>query len=157
MKDGAGSAEKETIISSDIKELIVETSSGKNTIAMPAEKGFYILNLKKDTVVGSQLQLGTDLNSNKVMTQEELKVKIDSLIAMTAGANINFKRNFLIKPGQLLKVSDNSDAGVYGPYKKIPATLDAGKDGKDPEIYKFYTNAEIRDLIKNLKELSIYK
>jgi hypothetical protein len=46
------------------------------------------------------------------------------------------------------------DAKVFGPFTKIPATLDADKNGNAPEIYKFYTNTEMRQLINNFKKMT---
>ena len=153
MTKGTGYAEKEVIINEKGPTAwAVETGAGKQTINLPEEKGYYILNLKTDTIVGSLQLIGKDLSNRKVMTQEELKLKIDSLVNLTLGKNVNFSTNFLVIPNQLLKVSLNTDARVFGPFKKIPAQLDAAADNKDPEIYKFYTNTELRELIKTLKE-----
>jgi len=88
------------------------------------------------------------------MTQEELRSKIDSLTKLTKGANISAGHNYMLLPNQLTKISDNSEAKVFGPFTKIPGTLEADKNGKAPEIYKFYTNAEMRDLIANLKKMT---
>ena len=57
-------------------------------------------------------------------------------------------------PNQLVKISDNTDAKVFGPFTKIPGTIEADKDGKAPEIYKFYTNTELRELIEKLKTMT---
>ena len=155
MTKGSGYAEKEI----DIREqeaitLSVETEKGKQDVSVPAEGGYYILNLKPDTIAGSVQLMGKDITNTKVMTQEELRAKIDSLSAMTEGKNINFKTNFMVLPNQLLKVSSNKNAHVFGPFRKIPAELEVGEDNKEPEIYKFYTNMEIRELIGRLKKLT---
>ena len=153
MTKGTGYAEKEVAINEKGPATwAVETGDGKQTINLPDDKGYYILNLKTDTIVGSLQLIGKDLSNSKVMTQEELKLKIDSLVNLTLGKNVNFKTNFLVVPNQVLKVSANTDARVFGPFKKIPAQLDVAADNKEPEIYKFYTNTELRDLIKTLKE-----
>lgn len=155
MKEGSGYAEKTIDVKDETGELAVETSEGKKAIKVPADNGFYILNLKTDTIVGSLQNFGKDLSSSKVMTQEELKVKIDSLQQLTKGANIVNGRNYFIKPNELGKVSSNVDALVFGPFQKIPGSINK-EEGKTPEIYKFYTNTEVRELIANLKKLSIY-
>ncbi len=98
--------------------------------------------------------MGKDITNNTVMTQEVLKSKIDSLATMTTGKNINFKTNFMVLPNQLLKVTANKSAKVFGPFRKIPAELEVAEDNKEPEIYKFYTNMEIRELIGRLKKLT---
>lgn len=159
MKDGSGYAE-ETIELRGSKPatLNITTPTGKNTVNIPAEKGFYILNLRNDTIVGSQQVLGTDISSNRTITQEELQLKIDSLTKLTKGENVSSSgHSYMILPDQPTKISDNEDARVFGPFTKIPGTLEADKNGKAPEIYKFYTNNEMRDLIANFKKMTYSK
>ncbi|MCW3113584.1 MAG: hypothetical protein JWR18_1980 [Segetibacter sp.] len=151
MTNGAGYTEETVEVKGD-KAVAwnVTTGTGKTTINIPEEKGFYILNLKTDTIVGSQQNLGQDLGG-RTMTQEELKGKIDSLVKLTTGANVSFGgHNYFILPNQLIKISPNMEAKVYGPFTKIPRSIEADKDGKAPEMYKFYTNTEMRDLITKL-------
>lgn len=155
MKDGSGYVEETVEIKAD-KPVTwnVSSPSGKTTINIPEENGFYILNLKTDTIVGSRQDIGKDLGGGR-MTQEELKVKIDSLHKLVTGTNVSFGgRNYFILPNQLIKISQNKEARIFGPFTKIPATLDADQDGKAPEIYKFYTNTEMRELIDNLQKLT---
>jgi hypothetical protein len=156
MKEGVGYAEETVELSGNKPATLkVTTPAGKSTINIPAEKGFYILNLRNDTIVGSQQVLGTDISSNRIITQEELKAKIDSLTKLTKGENVSPSgRSYMILPNQPKKISDNQDARVFGPFTKIPGTLEADKNGKAPEIYKFYTNNEMRDLIANFKKMT---
>jgi hypothetical protein len=153
LKGTTGSSDK-TIDLGDEATLEVNAPSGKNSIPVPKEAGFYILNLRTDTIVGSQQNLGSDLGG-RTITQEELKVKIDSLTQLTTGANIKAGQSYLILPNQLIKITDNQAARVFGPFTKIPGSLDADKTGKAPELYKFYTNTEMRELIANLKKMTI--
>lgn len=156
VKDGSGYTQ-ETVDVSGEKAVSwnVTIPAGKVTVNIPEEKGSYILNLKTDTIVGSRQIFGKDISSTHVMTQEELKIKIDSLIKLTAGANISSTgNNFIILPNELQKISDNTDAQIFGPFTQIPGTIETAKDGKAPEIYKFYTNTEMRELIFKLKKLS---
>src|SRR3954454_24528932 len=148
MKDGNGYTE-ETVEMKEEKAAAwnVTTPTGKTTINIPEEKGLYILNLKTDTIVGSQQNLGQDL-AGRTMTQEELKVKIDSLVKLTTGSNVSAAaHNYFILPNQLVKLSSNLDAHVYGPFNKIPSAIEADKNGSAPEIYKLYTNTGLRELI----------
>jgi hypothetical protein len=156
MKEGSGYSEETVEVSGD-KAVTwnVTTPAGKTTVNIPEEKGFYVLNLKTDTVVGSQQILGKDLSSSRMISQEELKMKIDSLAKLTAGTNVSPGHSFFILPNQLVKISSNTDAKIFGPFTKIPGTLEAGKNGKTPELYKFYTNSEMRDLIANLKKMTM--
>ncbi|HLL42687.1 MAG TPA: hypothetical protein VK369_06085 [Segetibacter sp.] len=156
MKEGSGYSE-ETVEVSGEKAISwnVTTPAGKTTINIPEEKGFYVLNLKTDTIVGSQQILGKDLSSGRTMTQEELKIKIDSLTKLTTGSNVSpGGPNYIILPNQVVKISSNTEAKIFGPFTKIPGTLEAGKDGKTPELYKFYTNSEMRGLIASLKKMT---
>lgn len=156
MTDGSGYTEETVDINED-KAVTwnVTTPSGATTVDIPGGSGFYVLNLKTDTLVGSQQNLGSDLNG-RTMTQEELKSKIDSLQKLTTGANVSpGGNNFIVLPNQLIKISGNSNAKVFGPFNKIPASIDTEKNGKAPEVYKFYTNTEMRDLIVRLKKNTI--
>lgn len=155
MTKGSGYAEKEIEIrEKEATTLSVETDKGKQDIQVPAEAGYYILNLKPDSIAGSIQLMGKDISNNTVMTQEALKLKIDSLTNLASGKNINFKTNFMVLPNQLLKISSNTKAQVFGPFRKIPAELEVSDDNKEPEIYKFYLNLEIRELIGRLKKLT---
>ena len=153
-KQGSGYAET-TVDIKDDKEttLTVDASGEKKEITIPAGEGFFILNFRVDTVVGAKQNIGTDLSSGRTMTQEELRMKIDSLILLTAGSNVKQGgTNFLLAPGSVTKISGNKNARVYGPFTKIPGKLDADPDGKEIELFKFYTNTEMRELIETLKE-----
>jgi hypothetical protein len=154
IKGSSGAADK-TVDLTNETTLQVNTPSGKNSVTVPAEEGFYILNLRQDTLVGSQQNLGNDLGG-RTITQEELKTKIDSLVQLTTGANISPQnRNFIVLPNQVVKVSANKKAKVFGPFTKIPGSLDADENGKAPEVFKFYTTTEMRELIANLKKQTI--
>lgn len=156
VKDGSGYTEETIDVSGDKPESRnVTTALGKTTVDIPPEKGFYILNLKTDTIVGSRQVFGKDISSGRTITQEELKAKIDSLVKLTTGTNVSANRsNFIILPNRVKKISDNIDIKVFGPFTKIPGSLDVDKNGKAPEIYKFYTNNEMRELIANLKKMT---
>lgn len=153
-KTGSGYAETTIELKGDdANTLDVEADGEKKNISIPADAGFYILNLRADTVVGAKQNIGTDLSSGKVMTQEELRSKIDSLVLLTTGANVQQGgTNFVLAPGSVTKISDNPNARVFGPFTKIPARLDASPDGKELQLFKFYTNTEMRELIEKLKE-----
>lgn len=156
LKEGAGHAEQEIDLEDKVTDLSVDAGEGKKTMKIPAETGYYILNLKKDTLVGSLQKLGKDLSRADVITQEELKRTIDSLQQLTTGANVKAGGiNSFILPNEIKKVSSNVDARVYGPFTGIPASIDPGKDGKDPELYKFYTNTQLRERIATLKKATI--
>ena len=114
------------------------------------ENGLYIANLQKDTLVGSFQHIGSD-NGKVVYTPELLKKAVDSLEQLIAGKNISeANRNFLILPGKIGRVSANTDARIFGPYTTVPSGFDASTV---PELYKFYTNNEIREIIAKLSAM----
>lgn len=152
---GSGSSDK-TIELSDETALDVTTSSGKTSISIPGESGFYLVNLRADTIVGSQQIIGTDISSSRTISQEEIKIKIDSLGQLITGANVSEKNhNYMVLPNKAVKVSANTKAMIFGPFTGIPGSLDADENGKAPDIYKFYTNTEVRALIDKLKKLTV--
>ena len=154
LKGSSGASDK-TIELSDETTLEVTTPNGKSSLSIPAESGFYIANLRADTLVGSQQMIGTSL-SGRTILQEELKGMIDSLNLLLTGANVKAENhNYMVLPNQSIKVSANPKAKVYGPFTKIPGTMDADENGKAPEIYKFYTNNEMREVIANLIKQTI--
>lgn len=156
MKGSTGYAEKTIELGEKAELLKVETPDDKKDVSIPEGKGTFVLNLKTDTIVGSRQFFGKDLSSSKVITLEELGLKIDSLVQLTTGANVKAGgSNFIILPNQVIKISDNPEAKFYGPFTKIPQTMEMGKDGKEPELYKFYTNTEMRELIEKLKKMTI--
>ena len=60
-------------------------------------------------------------------------------------------RNFCIPPRQLAKISSNTNAQLIGPYLRMPASFEGGKEH---EIYKFSTNKEVQDVITKLSGMT---
>jgi hypothetical protein len=154
--DGAGYAEKKLEFTEETDvQLNIQSPKGNTTVTIPKEAGYYLLSLRSDTIVGAQQFIGRDLSNNTTITQEKLAVMIDSLTQLTTGANVNEQNhNFMLLPNQVKKITSNPDAQVFGPFTKIPQKLTAGPNGAAPELYKFYTNNEMRDLIKNFKSMT---
>lgn len=140
---------EETIpVSSD--ELIIKSPEGETRLPVPG-KGLYLVNLKKDTLVGSYQRVGTGEGEKKI-TREELSRRVDSLSQLMAGTNISgSSRSFNIPPNKSAKISENSEAEIIGPFRKLPGSYEAGKEH---EIYKFYTNKEVLEIINRLKPLA---
>jgi hypothetical protein len=113
------------------------------------DNGYYLLNLKVDTIAGAYQQVGTD-NSQVVITQDNLRSRIDSLYQLMLGVNISEKsRNYNIPPFTIAKITKNTDAQIIGPYLKLPSSFDPSQKH---EVYKFYTNKEIMEiLVKSAK------
>jgi hypothetical protein len=130
--------------------LNVQSPSGKFTLEA-TEDGLYIANLKNDTVIGSYQHVGSD-NGDAKITQEALKQKLDSLQKLLTGENVSAAgRNYFIAPGKIVRITGETNARVFGPYTTIPGAFDAGSV---PEIYKFYSIKEIREIIGNLTKMT---
>jgi hypothetical protein len=140
--------ERKISVSDD--KLNIVSPNGNAEVAVNNGGGLYILNLKTDTLVGSYQRIGEQGESEKI-TQEDLRKRIDSLEQLTKGTNVNSeKRNFFIPPGQVSRISTNGQAQVVGPYLKMPASFESGKEH---EVYKFYTNKEVYEIIDKLKPM----
>ncbi|HEY4937129.1 MAG TPA: hypothetical protein VII44_11140 [Puia sp.] len=117
------------------------------------EDGYYLANLKSDTIVGSLQHTGNTAHTR--ITQEELKHQLDSLTQLVKGANVSAQtKNYFIVPAKIEKISNNTNVKIFGPFTSIPNDFDAGKV---PEIYKFYNLSEINNIIKKLTEMSEFK
>jgi hypothetical protein len=124
----------------------VQSPTGKFTLDA-TEDGLYIINLQKDTIVGSYQHIGEDNGTVKIST-DQLKHTIDSLVQLTAGLNVSTAgKNYFIPPGKIGRVTANTKARVFGPYTTVPSGFDASTV---PELYKFYTNPELREIIDKL-------
>ena len=141
--------EQKVSVSED--KLNIVSTDGNSDVTISGGGGLYILNLKTDTLVGSYQHIG-EQGENEKITQEDLRMRIDSLQQLTKGTNVsNEKRNFFIPPRQIVKISSNGQAQVVGPYLKMPASFESGKEH---EVYKFYTNKEVYEIIDKLKPMA---
>lgn len=144
----AGNTHSEEIFLLGEDELVVKNDAGNKAIPVPAN-GFYLLNLKNDTLVGSYRAVAAGAGKT-LITQDELQKSIDSLQALSEGRNVSAaSRNFFIIPGGIAMVTENTSADIIGPFRKLPTTFEGGREY---EIYKFYTNKEIREVIASLKQ-----
>jgi hypothetical protein len=95
--------------------------------------------------------VGSESGESRI-TQDMLKQKLDSLQKLTLGQNVSeANKNYFITPGKITKISSNTKGKVFGPFTTIPGSFDAGSV---PEIYKFYSMKEIREIIGNLQKMS---
>lgn len=152
--DGVGSDEKTLLLTDKEKAIItIETTNGKATIDIP-ENGYYVVNAKQDTIVGSYQKYGKVKTTKTIMTQAFLKQSIDSLEQLILGKNISVaNRNFFILPMSAVKVTTNIDAFIVGPFHQMTSIEKI--EGKEPEVYRFYSVKEIRETINNLVKLTI--
>ena len=113
------------------------------------DAGLYLLNLKKDSLAGSYQKTGTD-NSQIVITQENLWQRVDSLTMLMKGQGVSAeKRNYSLPPMSIARITKNTEAQIIGPYRKIPGSFDPSREH---EVYKFFTNKEIADIIDKVKK-----
>ncbi len=152
--DGAGSDEKTLVLSDNNKTSInIETTNGKAAIEIPTN-GYYVVNAKQDTIVGSYQKYGEVKTNKAIITQASLKQSIDSLAQLIQGKNISAaNRNYFILPMSAVKVTDNLDAYIVGPFHQVTSIEKV--DGKEPEVYRFYSVKEIRETIANLTKLTV--
>lgn len=130
-------------------KISVVTPSGNKDFDLK-DDGLYLLNLKKDTLVGSYQHTGTD-NSQKVISQDDLWKKVDSLNKLISGQNITEAgRNFNLPPLSVALITKNTSAQIIGPYRKIPGSFDPSIEH---EVYKFYTTKEVMDIIDKVKKM----
>ena len=147
LEPGTTHTENEITLSNG--KVTVNTPAGSSDFTTP-DAGLYILNIKNDTLIGSYQRMGTD-NSQTVISQENLKTRIDSLNQLMAGSNVSAaSKNFFLPPNQILKVTANPEAQVIGPYKKVPGSFEGGKEH---EVYKFYTNKEMHEIVGKLSKM----
>ena len=143
-----GTTHNEETVVPDGDKITVNSPSGNKDFDVK-ESGLYLLNLKKDTLAGSYQKTGTD-NSQIVITQENLWERVDSLTMLMKGQGVSeAKRNYSIAPMTIAKITKNTDAQIIGPYRKIPGSFDPSKEH---EVYKFFTNKEIADIIEKVKK-----
>ena len=152
-KDGNGHDEKILNISSAEVALKLNGPTGEASINLK-ENGLYILNIKNDTIIGSLQNYVSTKQQKDMMSQDELKVKIDSLQQLVAAKNVSTaSHNFFILPNQAVKITDNLDAIIVGPFHQM--TTAEKVDGKAPEVYRFYSIREIRETITKLEGFTI--
>ena len=150
--DGASHEEKITMASAGKVIYTLSTPAGEATVEL-LENGYYIINVKNDTIIGSYQKYSDPKLAQNMITQESLKQKIDSLQLLSEGKNISAtNRNFFILPNHAAKITDNKDAIIVGPYHQMRSAEKI--DGKDPEVYRFYSIKEIREMIGRLQALT---
>ena len=133
--------------------LTIKKTSGDVPVTVAAN-GLYLVNAKKDTVIGSYQNYDAKRAAGKQISQDELKGMIDSLIQLTKNQNVSAaNRNFFVLPFTAVKITDNADATIIPPFKQMPLVEQSGN--KIPEVYRFYNISEIRETIAKLQELTV--
>ena len=153
LTNGAGTVEKSADFNSAGKlSLQIKKENGDLTVEIP-DNGYYLLNGKNDTIVGSYQNYGVQKTSYDTVKQTTIIKGIDSLQKLIQGTNVSAaNRNFYILPYHAVKISNNLDAFLITPYHKMTSIEKI--DNKEPEVYRFYSVKEIRETIETLKALS---
>jgi hypothetical protein len=153
VEEGNTQVEKELDFSgSDEVTLNITGPQGHYTL-VAKEDGYWLANLKSDTVLGSMQHIG--LKAQTRITQEELKKQLDSLNLLVKGANVSAdSKNYFVAPGKIVKISDNTNVKVFGPFTSIPNDFDAGTVS---EVYKFYNLSEVNQIIRKLTDMGTFK
>ena len=152
-KNGASHEEQLVIMNGGKIIFNLSTPAGEATVEL-LENGYYIINVKNDTIIGSYQKYSDPRLAQNMISQENLKQKIDSLRLLAEGKNVSAaNHNFFILPNHTAKITDNKDAMIVGPYHQMRSAEKV--DGKDPEVYRFYSIKEIREMITRLEALTV--
>lgn len=151
-KDGAAGGDKEVVIYGSEKASFTLNNEGDKKTFEMADDGYYLINARPDTLIGSFQNYGATQSERKIITQDMMLNSIDSLKNLVANKNISEQnKNFFILPFSSVKITSNSKAVVIAPFHQI-STLEQ-VDGKAPEVYQFWTINEIRKKIE--KQMAI--
>jgi hypothetical protein len=133
------------------KAVTVKTPDGDQSYEVP-ESGVYVLNLKTDTLIGNMVNFGNGGQTTSITT-EQLEHIIDSTQQLINGQNASDeKKTYFIVPKTIKKITANTNAQLINPYNNIPYKVEVDKDGKAPEIYKFFTARQKRESLNELLE-----
>lgn len=150
--DGAGHEDKTINLTG--KEIVLTLNSpvGESKVTL-TENGYYAINVKNDTIIGGLVNYSEPEMNTRVITQEALRQKIDSLHLLIENKNVNAaNRNFFIPPNTAVFLTTNYDAMIVGPFHRMRSA--EGKDGKAPEVYRFYSIKEVRETIAKLEGMT---
>jgi len=147
LKDGAGTKEVTVDYNTGDKVTMSIKKEGGEVVTVDIpEKGYYLLNAKADTVIGSYQKYTVEGQKN--LTQDQLKRSIDSLTALTEGKIPTGAKAFFVLPFSAVKVTENKDAIIVAPFHQMMRVEQEGD--KQPEIYRFWNIQEIRETIAKL-------
>jgi outer membrane lipoprotein-sorting protein len=154
-KDGSGHEQQDVFMTNGDNKVVfkLSTPAGEATVEI-LDNGLYVVNVKNDTIIGSFQKYGDPRLAQNSITQENLKMQIDSLQLLSEGKNVSAaNKNFYILPNQATKITDNINAIIVGPYHRMRSAETV--DGKAPDVYRFYSIKEIRETISKLQTLTI--
>jgi hypothetical protein len=128
-------------------DLKVSSQAGNATVALK-QNGIYLLNTKRDTIVGSFVNYGAPKKEVKHLTEEEFNRDIDSLEQIISG-KVKPGKTFYILPNQAVWITSNFDATIITPYHQMSSI--SVKKGEAPEVYRFYPLQDSRATLEKLK------
>ena len=153
VEEGISQVEKELSFSGSDPVILNITGPGGKYTLEAKEDGYWIANLKSDTVLGSLQHTGNSAHTR--ITQDELKHQLDSLNQLVRRINVSAQsKNYFILPATIEKISDNTSVKVFGPFTSIPNDFDAGSAS---EIYKFCNISEVNEIIRKLTGMNTFK
>ena len=102
--DGTTQVEQELNFNTgDVVVLNITNSKGQYKLEV-TEDGLWLANLKKDTLVGSMQHTGESRNTR--ITQDELKLQLDSLNKLVRGENVSAAaKNYFIPQDKIQNIS----------------------------------------------------
>lgn len=151
--DGSGHEEKTVTVSGDKVVFKLQSPAGDASVELK-DNGYYIINVKNDTIIGSYVPYNAPKQTQDVISQDMLKQRIDSLNQLIENKNVTAaNRNFYILPNTAVRITDNLEAIVVTPYHQMRSIEKSGD--KDPEVYRFYSIKEMRENIAKLQALTI--
>jgi hypothetical protein len=141
--------ELELTLTGNDKSITVKSPSGDKTYEIP-DNATYLLNLKADTVIGSYVNFGSGQGTTK-LDAETLDHMIDSTQKLMTGEGASeANKSYNLPPNTIKKISTNLNANLLSPYKNIPYEVTPDEKGNAPEYYKFFTNKQKREALKEL-------
>jgi hypothetical protein len=151
LEPGTQHNEAEISLGAGDKAITVKTAAGDKSYELP-ENGLYILNLKSDTLIGNLVNFGSS-GVPASISSEQLQHIVDSTRALINGENASdANHTYFVVPNSVKKLSTNLSAQLLNPYKNVPYKVEADKDGKAPEIYKFSTSKQKRESLTELMQ-----
>lgn len=149
-KDKSGHLEN-SLDYSDNVTLELNGPGGNKSLQFP-DPGYYIVNAKAaDTIIGGYQKFSTAGEAKRSYTTEDIQRSVDSLKNLVAGNISGSSSTFFILPYSSAKITANTNAVIVGPYHKISSI--AAEDGKEPEVYRFYSIKEVRETLENLEKI----
>jgi hypothetical protein len=142
---------EQTLIFKDDKlTLTVQNTEGPTKTFDLTDNGVYVLNLQIDTLIGGMVNYGASGRPGSI-TAEQLDHIIDSTQQLMLGTNASdAKGTYFLPPFTIKKVSVKGNTKIIGSFKGIPYSNEADNSGSVPDVIKFFTNKQKREVLQDL-------